>query len=228
MQSLIDLDPSVRPQVAMVDHVYAYLKYQILTCKMIPGQVVQEKDVCATLSVSRTPFREAANRLCSEGLVTTSHYRAYLVAPLIESDIISLCEARTLIEADVAALATQRSTSDDVKQLDSLADLPYEPGISGTYSSYLIANSAFHSALAQCCQNARLAAIYVTLMDQLQRPLYLGLDFGLDPREATSEHRKIVNAIREKNLNKARKAVVDSTGETLVMILRSLRTHGFI
>jgi len=228
VQSLIDLDPDVKPRAAMADHVYAFLKYQILTCKMTPGQVISEKEVCSALSVSRTPFREAANRLSSEALVTASHYRAYQVTPLIESDIIDLCELRTMIEAEVAALAALRGVPADVKLLESLSELPYEPGVRGTYRSYLAANSAFHSALAQCCQNARLAAMYVSIMDQLQRPFYLGLDFGLDPAKATSEHLALVKAIREGDSAKARKAVVDATGHTKTMILRGLRTHSFV
>ena len=83
----------------MVDRVYEFLKYQILTCEMTPGQVIGEKEVCDALSVSRTPFREAVNRLSSEGLVNASHYRAYQVAPLSEPDLIDLCELRTMLEA---------------------------------------------------------------------------------------------------------------------------------
>jgi DNA-binding GntR family transcriptional regulator len=228
MQSLSDLDPEVKPRAAMVDRVYGFLKYQILTCKMTPGQVIREKEVCDALSVSRTPFREAVNRLFSEGLVTAPHYRAYQVAPFVESDIIDLCELRTMLEAEVVALAAQRGAPADVKRLESLAELPYEPGVPGTYDSYLRANASFHSALAQCCKNARLAATYVLIMDQLQRPLYLGLDFGLDTAAATSEHRELVKAIREGDFARARKIVVDTTGYTKTIILRGLRTHGFV
>jgi len=227
-QSLIDLDPDVKPRAAMVDRVYAFLKYQILTCKMSPGQMVSEKEVCDALSVSRTPFREALNRLCSEGLVWSSHYRAYQVTPLVESDIIDLCELRTIIEMEVAALAAQRGAPADVKRLESLSELPNDPGGCGTYSSYLAANSAFHSALGQCCQNARLAAIYASIMDQLQRLFYLGFDFGLDPSEFTSGHRELVKAIREGDSANARKAVVDATQRTKTLILGALRTHGFV
>jgi DNA-binding GntR family transcriptional regulator len=227
-QNLIDLDPAVKPRAAMVERVYAFLKYQILTCKMTPGEVVSEKEVCGVLSVSRTPFREALNRLCSEGLVWASHYHAYQVTPLVESDIIDLCELRTIIEMEVAALAAQRGAPADVKRLESLSGLPNDPGVCGTYTSYLAANSAFHSALGQCCQNARLAAIYASIMDQLQRPFYLGFDFGLDPAEFTSGHRELVEAIREGDSAKARKAVVDTTQHTETMILGALRTHGFV
>lgn len=227
-QRLIDLDPDVKPRAAMVDRVYEFLKYQILTCKMTPGQIVSEREVCATLSVSRTPFREALNRLCSEGLVWGSHYHAYQVTPLVESDIIDLCELRTIIEMEVAALAAQRGAPADVNRLESLIELPYEPAVRRTYSSYLAANSAFHSALGQCCQNARLAAIYASIMDQLQRPFYLGFDFGLDPAEFTSGHRELVEAIREGDSAKAREAVVDATQHTKTIILSALRTHGFV
>jgi len=235
-RSLVDLDPAVKPRAAMVDRVYEFLKYQILTCEMPPGQAIDEKEVCDALSISRTPFREAVNRLSSEGLVNASHYRAYQVAPLIESDIINLCELRTMIEADVAALAAQRGTPADVKRLESLVDLP--PAAQGNHRSYLAANSAFHSALAKCCQNARLVAIYLSVMDQLQRPFYLvghlvghdanGLDLGMDLEKTAAEHHEIVKAIREGDSAKAREAVVDATSHTKTMLLRALRTHGFV
>ena len=220
----------------MVDRVYEFLKYQILTCEMTPGQVIGEKEVCDALSVSRTPFREAVNRLSSEGLVNASHYRAYQVAPLSEPDLIDLCELRTMLEAEVAALAAQRGAPADVRRLESLADLP--PVVPGDYRSYLAANAAFHSALAKCCQNARLVAIYLSVMDQLQRPLYLvghlidrdanGLDFGLDLEKTASEHHEFVKAIREGDSAKVREAVVDATRHTKTMLLRALRKHGFI
>ena len=141
-----------------------------------------------------------------------------------------------MIEADVATLAAQRGAPADVKRLESLADLP--SAMQGNHRSYLAANSAFHSALAQCCQNARLVAIYLSVMDQLQRPLYLvghligrdanGLDLGLDLEKTSAEHHEIVKAIREGDSAKAREAVVDATSHTKTMLLRALRTHNFI
>jgi DNA-binding GntR family transcriptional regulator len=38
----------------------------------------------------------------------------------------------------------------------------------------------------------------MTVMDQLQRPLYLGLDVGLDPAEARAEHLEVVEALRRR------------------------------
>lgn len=213
-QSLIELHAQPGPPLALADRAYAILKHHILTCELRPGQRLVEKDLCKEIGISRTPLREALNRLGLEGLVSLVPYRGYEVVPVTMKDIRDMCELRYIVESEAAARAAERATPEEVEQLTALAELRYIPGDRKTYEDYLRANSAFHQLLAHCSHNARLEAMVVSLLDHLQRPLYLGLDLGLDTEAATAEHMAVLDAIRTKDSERAarlmREQIVDA------------------
>lgn len=203
-RSLIELDPAVSPPTALPDRIYAALNNRILTCAVRPASRVVEKELCAEMQVSRTPLREALNRLALEGLIAITPYRGYAVAPITIAAFRELCEVRRILESEAAALAVARATEDDLNRLDALAELRYRRDDRQTYTKYLKANSAFHLALVRCTQNSRLEALVMAALDQHQRPLYLGLGVGVDSKAATGEHREILDALRRRSAAKAR------------------------
>jgi GntR family transcriptional regulator, rspAB operon transcriptional repressor len=86
-----------------------------------------------------------------------------------------------------------------------LAQLEYIPGNRATYAEYLKANSIFHGELARASHNNRLESMVTGVLDELQRPLYLGLDVGLDANSATEEHMALVQAIKDRDVDGAQK-----------------------
>jgi len=225
--SLIELDPAVTPPTALPDRIYATLKHRILTCVMAPGARIIEKDLCGEIGVSRTPLREALNRLALEGLVILIPYRGYGVAPLSVDSFRDLCEVRRMLEAESAALAAERATEDDVRRLEELAETRYTRGDRRTYEKYLRANSAFHLALVRSTHNARLEAIVMSSLDQHQRPLYLGLGVGVDGKASTREHREVVEAVRTHNAAQARTLMTDHIARAEGRILAALKAAGY-
>ncbi len=211
-------------RTSIPDVVYAKIREQILTCQLEPGKRIIESEFCEVLSVSRTPLREALNRLASEELVKKLPYRGYTVTPLSESDIVELCELRTVVEANAAALAAQRATPEEVEALIELAPLHYVPGDRTTYGLYLRANRRFHAALAKCTRNSKMEALVISLLDQLQRPLYLRLDLGLPEEEATAEHLELLDAIRQRNPVRAQELQVRQLEGTKTYMLRAAST----
>src|SRR5260221_9345559 len=80
--SLIEIFPQATRPSALPDHVYAVLKQGILSCALQPNERLVEKKLCAELHVSRTPLREALNRLSHEELVSFQPHAGYRVAPI--------------------------------------------------------------------------------------------------------------------------------------------------
>jgi DNA-binding GntR family transcriptional regulator len=126
--------------------------------------------------MSRAPLREALNRLSREGLVTIIRNRGYHVTPLTIKCLQDLAELRRIIESESARLAAQRATRAEIEEIEKLAELPYVPGERTTYDAYLRNNTAFHAAVARSSHNARIQALVVSLLEQLQRQIYLVLD----------------------------------------------------
>jgi DNA-binding GntR family transcriptional regulator len=183
---LVEPKPAVEPPEALPDRVSSVLKYPVLTRALAPGQRLKEKAIADELAVSRTPLREALNRLAQENLLARTPYRGYAVAPVTVEDIQNLCVLRVILETAAAGLAAERATPEELKRLAGCVDLRYTPGDRETYSAYLTANSIFDRELARASHNDRLESMVMPVLDELQRPLYLGLDWASTPPMHTS------------------------------------------
>jgi GntR family transcriptional regulator, rspAB operon transcriptional repressor len=203
--SLIELNATIEPPQALPDRVYGVLKYRILTCELVPGQRLNEKEIAEELKVSRTPLREALNRLAQENLLVRTPYCGYAVSLITEDDIRELCELRLILETATAGLAAERATPEELERMARSVELQYTPGDRETYAQYLKANSIFHGELARASHNSRLESMVTAVLDELQRPLYLGLDVGLDAKDATREHVVLVEAIKSRDPARARR-----------------------
>jgi DNA-binding GntR family transcriptional regulator len=222
VRPLIELEPNMPLAQGLPDRIYAALKHRILTCSLQPGQRLMEKELAQELGVSRTPLREALNRLALEQLVFLTPYRGYAVTPVLLDDIRKLSELRLILEEQSAALAAGRASEEEINELRRLATLRYQPGDRATYEQYLRDNSAFHQALAACTHNARLESVIASVLDQIQRPLYLGLDTGLDASTATAEHYELVDAVAQQNSALARQVMAEQIKRAEMRILAAV------
>lgn len=227
-KSLVELERPGPLPAALTDYVYSALKQQILTCMLAPGADLNEKVLCDELKVSRTPLREALNRLANERLVLLAPRRGYAVVSITVQDILELTEVRRGLESECAALAAERATAQDIARLEELAELCYEPGDRTTYVTYLRANSEFHLALVRCSRNLRLETLVMNVLDQLQRPMYLGLDFGFESADATAEHLDIIEAVRAHDAERAREVMRRNFANTQEHILAAMKAAGYV
>lgn len=211
---------SSRP-IALTEWVRQQIKEQILDCSLAPGARIVEKDLSANMGISRTPVREALNQLSQEGLVNLIRHRGYQVAPITLQDLRDLFEIRRIVESESAYLAATRRNPDEIAELRRMAGLPYLPGERKTYKTYLRNNTGFHVAVACCAHNIRLASMVRSVLEQLERPIYLGLDIGIDSATATSEHLNLVEAIEARDPERASQIMVEQIGNTEHRILQA-------
>ena len=88
-------------------------------------------------------------------------------------------------------------------------------------------NPAFPRQLAHASRNARLESAVASVLDQIQRPLYLGLDVGLDSHEATSEHLQVVDAVRHKRPVLAARLMWDQITSAEKRMIEAFGDNGF-
>ncbi len=195
--SLIEIAPQMARPSALPDHVYAVLKQRILSCAIPPGQRLVEKNLCAELHVSRTPLREALNRLSHEELVSFQPHAGYRAAAITTSGFRQLVELRAAVEPHGAALAAERATPTDIAELRACATLPYDPNDDRSFVDYCRGNSRFHLRVVRCARNAMLENIVMSALDMYQRPTYLRIGRQLDPGNPSAKHHAIVDAIEQ-------------------------------
>jgi DNA-binding GntR family transcriptional regulator len=100
-----------------VNDLYEQLKEMAVLYTIRPGERVNELELAEKFDVSRTPLREALNRLVAESLLNFVPNRGFFVRELHRQDIFDLFELRRSIEASAVQLAVERADIKDVRAL---------------------------------------------------------------------------------------------------------------
>ena len=90
---------------------YAWIEEMITFQDLPPGALVSESMLAERTGLSRTPVREALQRLAREGMIEIHPKRGILVAPLSVEAQLQLLEIRRSLEQLAVGLAVRRSTT---------------------------------------------------------------------------------------------------------------------
>ncbi len=80
------------------DKAYSFIKNKIINGDYEPGSIINETMICDEISSSRTPVREAINKLEQENLVKVIYKKGIIIKDITLSDIKLIYETRLLIE----------------------------------------------------------------------------------------------------------------------------------
>lgn len=202
-------DKSAGRTESLAASVYARLRDEILTCALEPGRDLSEAELAARFSVSKTPVREALATLRTEGFVRAYPRRGYTIVPITFADMSELFAVRTILEAGAAELACARITDAELDELQALADVIYDHAEQPSLKRFIAANRDFHAAIARASGSARLHGLVLRQIDELERFFYLGARLRDVSRETVSDHHVIIDALRSRDREGVRRAVID-------------------
>lgn len=225
--SLTELAGARLPLFSKPFRVYATLKGQVLAGTLAPGTKINERHLGAQLGVSRTPLREALNRLAHERLVLLSPYEGYTVAPITQRDFVELCELRLILEPAVASLAARHASNEEVATLRDLTRVGGDSGevLCDSFEQYLRRQSEFHLTLAHVARNERLEVLVMNAYDQQQRILACAWGHGLELSPAHSEHGEIAEAVARHNAPEAAALMSDHVRRHESRVLAALEHY---
>jgi DNA-binding GntR family transcriptional regulator len=135
------------------------LRDAILRLELRPGRSLDEAALAESLSVSRTPVREAIIQLIADGLVVREG-RSAKVAPLDFDDLPKLYDALLVASRVIHRLAAQNRSEDDLKKIAEQVEAFRTEVASGDSVRRSEANFAFHMAIAKAADNRHFAAFY--------------------------------------------------------------------
>jgi DNA-binding GntR family transcriptional regulator len=224
--SLVEIGPHTLRPMALPDHIYAVLKERILTCQLAPEERLVEKVICEQLRVSRTPLREALNRLGLEGLVSFQPHAGYRVSAITIEGFKNLTEFRAIVEPESAALAASRATPAEIAEMRRTATLEFDPRDDAGFVDYCRANALFHLSIVRAAHNTMLENAVMSALDMSQRPAYLRIGRQLDASVPSGKHHAIVDVIERHDATEARalmyKHVVGS-GNRIIEALKAAK-----
>jgi DNA-binding GntR family transcriptional regulator len=182
---------------------YQYVIRGLEDGSLQPGTRVRETELAKSVGISRTPVREALNRLVNEGLVTNDPHRGMIITELDQGLVSELYEMRGVLESTAASLAAKHATDVEVSLLRTLMEADRE-----MTDAVEIANNnrMFHQVLYQCGHNRFLLKTLQALQNSM---LLLGnstLSERGRPDEARNEHEAIVQALEARDPEMAAEA----------------------
>ena len=107
---------------SMAEAVFAQIEEAILNGKLASGEILTENRLCEHLSVSRTPVREALNRLRQEGLIEETGKGAVVIG-ITEKDLDDIYEVRLRVEGLASALCAECITDEQLAELEETVAL---------------------------------------------------------------------------------------------------------
>ncbi len=178
------------------ERAYTRIRNTILSGAFAPGFQLKEEELSEFCGVSRTPVRQAIQRLASEGLVTIRENRRSYVTDLTQQEFEQAFDVASMLESYSAGLAAERLTDDDLltlreleQQMEKLAE-----GSVGEYRKFLELNMEFHNLIHQASGNRSLFDMIQRVPDIANTILLKSGDMK-SMKEAQAGHRNIIAAL---------------------------------
>ncbi len=186
------------------DYVYQSLRNAIWEGRFAQGQRIREEDIAQSLGVSRTPVREALQRLQQRGLLVVRPGRGFAVAQLSNKQIFDLYATREILEGSAARFAAQHATESEIAVLYQLQKQLSKEG--HNLLALVTLNRRFHQHIYEATHNQYLLEMLDVLNDSMA--LLQNLTTQMPSRHGQSdiEHLRIVRAIEKRDPEAAEKA----------------------
>jgi len=187
---------------------YKILRERILERVLQPGEALVEAKLAEDLGMSRTPIRDALNRLEQEGLISSIPNKGTFVESLRPMDVAEIYDIREVIEGLAARLLARRVTRSQAEILEELA--ANADDASATVSD----DVEFHSAIVRMCGSQRAVEVARSFFlqaltyDEHTRRLASGGDVPVIKGEGVDDaHRAIARSIVEGKSTAAEEAM---------------------
>lgn len=182
------------------DHIVETLSRLIVEGDLEPGSVIHTEDLGRQLGVSRTPMREALQRLEADGFVTVAPNGIAKVATLDRDEALKMMDVRELIDGLTARVLAENGITDAVyAELADLVTAMKRASLADDKHGYLVLNARFHATMLTATQHRPLQQFH-PMVRITSQAVYLRL--GHQPsrhRQSSQEHAALLKAIRARN-----------------------------
>jgi DNA-binding GntR family transcriptional regulator len=189
------------------EQVYRNIRQSLIDGQFKPGEILTIRDLARQLGTSVMPVREALHKLTVEQVLDITAGRSVCVPLLSAEKFAEICEARMILEGNIARIAAQRATAEDIARIEAAAREFASARTVGDPMQLLRRKREFHFSIYASAHHATLMSLIEPLWVRCG-PCTLALFEDLGPGSASSSHRKALEAVRARRQADAEEAIV--------------------
>lgn len=201
------------------EHIYERLKTMAITFAIRPDTRVNEVELSKALNVSRTPLREALNRLMVEGFLTRAPNKGFIGRSLDAKQIYDLYELRRALETCIVRIACERASNEELAGLEDFVKSSIKRRERADAVELLALDEQFHERIAELTRNREMVRALKSINARIHYVRWL----DMKRRYTQQDHLRIVKALRARDASKAASLVEGHISRRLDQIVDVIR-----
>ena len=189
------------------EQVYKRLKSNVLDGNWPPNTRLVEEKLAADMGTSRTPVREAIQKLEKEGLIQKLPRGGFAVGSVTAEEVEEVFGIRGILETYASYLAATRATEQDIIALEELVRQEEDALNKRDTEEIVRLNTLFHDTLYKTARSEKLLKVVNELRDFIHR--YRVICFSNEKMAVTAvrDHRTMIAAMKTNNPKQVQKTM---------------------
>lgn len=203
------LQPLHQPKNRLADSAHAAIMAALREGSLKPGDRLVMDRIAAELGISRTPVRDALQRLEREGVIVASPPRGYEVRTVTAGEIRDIYQAREAVEGYAARVVTGLGPP-ALAEVDRAVDAAAAIDASTVHGAFA-ANITIHRGIVEAVGNPYLVDLFDDVWGKVAAVLSFAELYLQEPEhpDIRADHAKLVRALRSGDAAKAERAAIN-------------------
>ena len=202
--------------------VYRVLKESIVKGFLEPGTKLLENRIAEEMQVSRTPVREAMQKLVAEGFVKTTPNQTMVVTEVSPEDVKEVLQIRGVLEGLAARIAAKKINRREIDELENVVAQMSLYVSKENLSSYCKVDDEFHDLILNICGNKWIIQIRDNLGSFIYRFRIKSLSVPGRLKCSLKEHQAIMEALKKRDSVEADRLSQVHMENTIINILKKV------
>ncbi len=201
---------------------YRQLRKSIILGEIADGERLLETVLASKMNVSRTPIREALQKLAAQGFVRAIPRAGYVVERLSESDIEDLYRTRIALEQTACKWAAEKLTAEETARLEHNLEETDRAIRRNRTENMIELDMQFHHILCQAAKSRTMYRLSRILNDRTLKFRIACIHFADVAQRARDGHWAVFDALRSKDPDAIDRSVMEHLEQAKTDILQYL------
>lgn len=208
------------------DILYLELKKKIIDGSLSPNQPIVEDTIAKEFEVSRTPLREALQRLELEGWVVRQRNGRLKVSPISLHEVKEVFQVRSRLEGLVASEATKKANENDISQLENITNLITNAAKEDRRNDVIRFGAEFHNYLYKLSNHKTALKLLEQINDHISRYRRIGPTQNAKRSiSAANEHQQIFEFFASGDYENCGRSMETHINNSLNAAIKSIKKY---